>query len=267
MAFPTKRIVAALLAVFALMTFFGAFTIINAGERGVVLTWGAISGGALGEGLHVIIPFVQRVEKIDVTTQKLETKDSEAYSKDLQVVTIHSVLNWNVDPGAANEVYRTLQGGAEVLESRIVAPDLEVAIKQVIARYTAEELLAQRGKVQDEIQQAVRDVVGPDHAIVTHYALVNESFSDAFEQSIERKQIAEQDALTSKNKLEQVKFEAEQRVTEAQAEAEAIKIQAAAITQQGGANYVQLKAVEKWNGTLPTYMTGGASVPFLDVVK
>lgn len=270
MALPAnlgKKILGTFVGLVVLMTFFGSFTVVNAGERGVVLTWGAISGSALGEGLHFLMPFAQRVEKIDVTTQKLELQESQAYSKDLQVVSIHSVLNWNVDPGSANDVYRSLQGGAESLESKIVVPNLEVAIKQTVAQYTAEELLAERGKIQDEIFDAIRETVKDNHAVVTHYALVNESFSDAYEQSIERKQIAEQDALTSKNKLEQVKFEAEQRVTEAEAEAKAIKIQAEAITQQGGENYVQLKAVEKWNGTLPAYMTSGSPLPFLNIAK
>jgi regulator of protease activity HflC (stomatin/prohibitin superfamily) len=96
---------------------------------------------------------------------------------------------------------------------------------------------------------------------------VNESFSEAYEQSIERKQIAEQDALASKNKLEQVKFEAEQRIAQAEAEAKAIQIQAQAITQQGGQNYVQLKAVEKWNGVLPNYMMANSPVPFLNLTR
>lgn len=253
--------------IIALTVLFGTFIVINAGERGVVLTWGAIAGQPLGEGLHFAIPFVQRVERIKVSTQKLEVIASEAYSKDLQVVTVHSVLNWNVDPVAVNEVYRRFQGGHEQLESKIVAPSLEVAIKQTTAKYTAEELLTNRQKVQDEIAATIKAIVTEDHAIVTHYALVDESFSDAYEASIERKQVAQQDALTAQNKLEQVRFEAEQRVTQAEAEAQAIKIQAEAITQQGGSNYVQLKAVEKWNGILPQYMTADAPLPFLNVTR
>jgi len=262
-----KFVLGFFVAIMALIVFFGTFIVVNAGERGVVLTWGAITGQPKGEGLHFAVPFVQTVVKVKVATQKLEVLRSEAYSKDLQVVTVHSVLNWNVDPAFVNEVYREFQGGHEQLESKVVAPNLEVAIKQTTAKYTAEELLTNRQKVQDEIAATIKAIIEGDHAIVTHYALVDESFSDAYEASIERKQVAQQDALTAQNKLEQVKFEAEQRVAQAAAEAEAIRIQAEAITQQGGANYVQLKAVEKWNGILPTYMTADAPLPFLNIAR
>jgi uncharacterized membrane protein YqiK len=52
---------------------------------------------------------------------------------------------------------------------------------------------------------------------------------------------------------------------EATAEAEAIKIQAEAIQQQGGASYVNLKAVEKWDGHLPAQMIPGGALPFLNL--
>ncbi len=262
-----KRFAFAAVILFGAILILRSFVVISAGERGVVLTWGAISGDVMKEGLHFRIPFAQRIEKINVATRKLESTNSQAYSKDLQVVTIHSALNWNADPTAANEIYRDLRGGSDVLESKIVGPNLEVAIKQIVAKYTAEELLVYRQKIQGEIYDTVKATVAPNHAIVTNYAMIDESFSDAYEQAIERKQIAEQDALTAKNKLEQVKFEADQRVAQAEAEAKAIKIQAEAIQQQGGENYVQLKAVEKWNGVLPTYSTAGAPLPFLNVVK
>ncbi len=51
------------------------------------------------------------------------------------------------------------------------------------------------------------------------------------------------------------------------AEAEAIRIKAQAIQQQGGKDFVQLKAVEKWNGVLPTQFIPGSTIPFLNLVQ
>ncbi len=73
--------------------------------------------------------------------------------------------------------------------------------------------------------------------------------------------------MEAKNKLEQVKFEAEQRVAKAKADAEAIQIQAKAITQQGGKDYVQLKAIERWDGKLPVQMVPNATVPFVNLTR
>jgi regulator of protease activity HflC (stomatin/prohibitin superfamily) len=95
--------------------------------------------------------------------------------------------------------------------------------------------------------------------IITDVAIVDFNFSESFNKAIENKVTAEQNALAQKNQLEQVKYEAEQTVVKAKAEAEAIRIQAQAVTSQGGADYVKLKWVEKWNGTLPTHSLSGAT--------
>ena len=62
------------------------FVTVSAGQRGVVLNWGAFNGQILDPGLHFRIPIAQAVVKMDVQTQKLEIASSEAYSHDLQNV-------------------------------------------------------------------------------------------------------------------------------------------------------------------------------------
>ena len=103
-----------------------------------------------------------------------------------------------------------------------------------------------------------------EYIVVDELSIVNFEFSKSFDTAIEAKVTAEQNALAAKNKLEQVKFEAEQRITQAKGEAEAIRIQVSAIQNQGGAEYVNLKAIEKWKGDLPTYMMG-QSIPFINI--
>lgn len=198
---------------------------------------------------------------MDVQTQKLEIEASEAYSRDLQNVKIHSVLNYNLDPKEVGLVYQQYGLDAEL---RILQPNLEAAVKQTIAKYSAEELLTKRGEVTTEIESAFRQAI-PAPFLVTKYALVNETFSEAYEQAIEEKQVAQQYAEKADNDLKRIKIEAEQRVAQATAEAEAIKIQAEAIQQQGGASYVNLKAVEKWDGHLPAQMIPGGTLPFLNL--
>ena len=66
--------------------------------------------------------------------------------------------------------------------------------------------------------------------------------------------------------MKRVTVEAQSRVAQAEGEAKAIAIQAQAIQTSGGANYVQLKAIEKWDGKLPAY-NGGGVVPFVNIGK
>ncbi len=238
--------------------------VVNAGERGVVLNWGAYQGQVMEPGLHVRVPFMQVIIKINVQTEKLELKESEAYSQNLQVVMVQSVLTYNIDPKEVGLLYAEI---GPSYEEKILTPSLESSVKQIYAQYSAEELLSKRGQVQTEIENAFRKTIEGKHIIVQHYALVNESFSDDFEKAIEQKQIAEQSSLKAKNDLDRIKIESEQRINQANAEAQAIKIQAEAIQSQGGAEYVQLQAIAKWNGQLPTQMLSGGTVPFLNLTK
>jgi regulator of protease activity HflC (stomatin/prohibitin superfamily) len=146
---------------------------------------------------------------------------------------------------------------------KIIDPAIQEAIKAVTSKYTAEELITKRSQVKDDAKVVLAERLTKEFIIVDELSIVNFDFSKSFNEAIEAKVTAEQNALASKNKLEQVKYEAEQRIVQAKGEAEAIKIQAEAIQNQGGEAYVNLKAIEKWNGTLPTY-TGGA-MPFINV--
>ena len=243
------------MVVIAIILIINPFVIVNAGHRGVVLTWGAVSGKVLAEGLHFVVPIAQSVKQIEVRTVKLEATAS-AYSKDLQTVNAQVALNYHVVPDSVNALYQNI--GIDY-ESRVLSPAIQEAVKGVTAKFTAQELIEKRAEVKDEIKMELTNRLTKNFLIVDEFSLVNFEFSAAYEQAIEAKQVAQQNALAAENKLRQIKVEAEQRVAQATAEAEAIKIQAQAVTQQGGKEYVSLQWVAKWNGVLPTTMLGDAT--------
>ncbi len=78
--------------------------------------------------------------------------------------------------------------------------------------------------------------------------ITNFAFSGDFTHAIEAKVTAVQNAEAAKNKLAQVQYEAQQTVATAKGQAEAIQIQAQAINSQGGADYVELQRINKWDG-------------------
>jgi regulator of protease activity HflC (stomatin/prohibitin superfamily) len=250
-------IIVVLLAIIAL----NPIALIGAGERGVVLNWGAVSDTILDEGIHFRIPIQQKIIKMDVSTQK-EEKDSSASSKDLQIVTTRIAVNYSLDPLKVNLIYQRFKNEQK---ERVVLPTIEEFVKKTTAKYTAEELITRRQEVKDDLRESIEESLSGSDILVEDIFITDFNFSEQFNLAIESKVTAEQSALEAKNKLEQVKFEAEQKITAAKAEAESIRIQAQAITQQGGKDYVQMKAVEKWDGKLPTQFVPGSAVPFLNL--
>lgn len=237
------------------------FVVVSAGQRGVVSNFGAISNNILQEGLHWRTPILQSVIKIDVRTQKEEV-GAEAASKDLQTVHATIALNYHLDPTKVNLLWQKV--GRDV-QTTIIAPAIQEAVKASVAKYTAEELITKRAMVKEDAKGLLITRLGSEAIIVDELSIVNFDFSASFNAAIEAKVTAEQNALAAKNKLEQVKFEAEQRVAQAQAEAEAIRIQAESISKQGGESYVQMKAIERWDGKLPQQFVPGSALPFINL--
>ncbi len=262
-------IIIALMIVFAL----NPVGIINPGERGVKVRLGKIVN-ILDEGIFVRIPIAERVHVINVKTRTItydnkmrtgdETEQSSLFaaSKDLQDVQIAVVVNYRIDPKAVGNIFS--QYGL-TYEADIIEPIIRETVKSIASQYTAEELVTKRLDFSDKVNTRLADRLKSRKALLERFSVTNLQFSTTFTEAIEKKATAEQEALAAKNKLAQVKYEAEQQVARATAEAESIRIQSEAIQAQGGANYVQLKAIEKWDGKLPTQFIPGQTVPFLNL--
>ena len=242
------------------------FVIISAGERGVILTWGAVGDNIMGEGVHLRIPIAQKVKQLDVKIQKEEVV-VEAASKDLQTVSSVIALNYHLQPDRVNKLWQNI--GNDYKE-RIIDPAIQEAMKAATAKYTAEELITKRQNVKEDTKSLLAERLVKEYILVDELSIVNFDFSPSFNSAIEAKVTAEQNALAAKNKLEQVKFEAEQRISQAKGEAEAIKIQAQAITQQGGKDYVNLQWIKAWGeggAKVPEFITGENGGNFIFNIK
>lgn len=259
----TKIVGLSVLGLLAVIVLFGVWYVVPAGSRGVIIRGGGSIVGIAESGFHFKIPIIDSVQKLTVQTQK-EQVETDAASQDLQTVKAVIAVNYNINTDKVEELYKTV--GSDY-KSKVIDPAIQEAVKAATAKYTAEQLITQRPKVKDDIKQSLSTILAPKDIVVSDVSITNFDFSPSFNAAIEAKVTAEQQALQAKNLLEQKKYEAEQTVVTAKAQAEAIRIQAEAITQQGGANYVQLEAIKKWNGVLPAQMIPGATVPFINLTK
>jgi regulator of protease activity HflC (stomatin/prohibitin superfamily) len=150
------------------------------------------------------------------------------------------------------------------LEDKILMPAVNESFKATTAHYNSEELVTKRDEVSNAIHQALQDKVAKYGLIVSEISLVNFGFSADYQAAIEQKVIASQKKLKAEQDLARIAIEADQRIAKAKGEAEAIRIQAQAIQQQGGKDYVQLQAIGKWDGKLPTMMMGNAT-PMINI--
>jgi hypothetical protein len=73
-----------------------------------------------------------------------------------------------------------------------------------------------------------------------------------------------QSALAAKNKLEQIKFEEDQRIAEALGKAEAMPVESNPL--RSNRQILELRALEKWDGVLPQ-VTGAGGTPFINIQR
>ncbi|MEN6331886.1 MAG: prohibitin family protein [Smithella sp.] len=257
---PTRLIVIGGV-ILLILIFFRPWVQVGAGQRGIVLDFGAVQKQVLEEGLHLRIPVMQQVVLMDVKVQKAET-DAAAASADLQDVTSRIALNYHIVPDKANIVYQKI--GIQFKE-RIIDPAILEVVKAVTAKYSAEELITKRPAVSEAMRVALAERLIANNIAVDAFSITIFSFSKIFTEAIESKQTAEQLALKAKRDLERIKIEAEQKITAARAEAESLRLQRANISpdlielRRIEAN---MKAIEKWNGILPQ-VTGGGAIPLI----
>lgn len=244
------------------LTAYNSFAIVQPGHRGVVIQLGAVQENVLGEGIHFKLPFLQEVVQTEVRVQKAQS-DQTAASKDLQVVTTTVAVNYHLDP---NSVHRLYQEVGLSYQERIVEPAIGESLKAVTAQYTAEELISKRPEVSAKIKESLSAKLSDYHIILDEINITEFRFSDEYNNAIEQKQIAEQQALKAKLDLQRIEIEAEQKIEQAKAEAESLRLQKQEVTAELielRKIEAQLEAIKKWDGKLPNVT--GDTIPFIDV--
>ena len=210
----------------------------------------------LNEGINFKIPYIEKIVLMDCRTQKAEYT-MEASSKDLQKVSNFTIaVNYNLTKETANTLYREV--GTDY-KSVIIEPAIQEAIKSTTANYTAEELITRRSEVSAFATEAIFNKLNDKGINVTSVNILDLSFSAEFDAAIEKKQIVEQQTQQAKYELEKAKVENEKKIENAKAEAEVMKQQNAEITDKTlelKRLEVQQSLINKWNGQLPTTMTG-----------
>lgn len=242
------------------------FGTVSTGERGVETRLGKVVG-TIQPGFYAKLPFLEKVIRMDVHTQSLITtkdKPMTAASNDLQDTRLAVVVNYHIEPSMAADIF-SQYGDTQTYYLNIVDPLITATIKSVASQYTAADQIQKRGEMSQKALDTLQIAFKDKGVFIEKADITDISFSDSFTKAIEGKVTAVQNAEAAKNTLTQVQFEADQRVAQAEGEAKAIAIQSQAIESQGGKNYVQLQAIQKWDGHLPTQMIPGSSVPFLNL--
>ncbi len=230
-------------------TWIASFFTVDPWEIVLVKTLWSLNPQVYTEWVYTKNPFFWKVIVINTRARKLEDTATVS-TNDLQSIWISVAFTYQITQDWVLEIFRRFWDDDNV-DSNLAIPSAKEVVRSVVAKYKADELITRRAEVSSLIQERLQLKLNEFWLQVTDINIQDIKFSDQFQQSIENKVKAEQDALAKKNELEKTKYEAEQQVVRATAEAEQIKIQAEAVRSQWGKEYVNLKWIEKRDGKLP----------------
>lgn len=261
-----RKLISFVIIIVLLFAALGSWFIVSPGMAGVITRAGSIQEQIYGEGFHLKLPLIDSAHEVNIQTLTFQGKGIDAATRDLQSVTAEVAVIFSVDSADVKDVYRNYRA-VENLQSRALQPVIEEAFKAAASANTAEELITKREIIRDKLLKSIREKLQPHYVTVKDVNITNFMFSQGFTNSVESKVKAEQEAKKAEHDLARIRTEGEQRVATAKAEAEAIRAQAEAINKQGGAEYVQLKWIEKWDGKLPTTQLGANASTLVNIPK
>lgn len=233
-------------------------TQVGTGERGVVTHFGAVSPNILGEGLHFYFPIGTEVHRISVKTV-LTNISAEAASKDMQTVKVSVAINWHLTPDQVANVYQHI-GDESAIEAVILTPALNEVFKAATAEKDAEAILTERADLVLVVDSRMKEWVQRYGITVDDISVINIDFSADFDQAIESKQVAQQQAEQAQYLADKAKKDAEAVVNTARGQAEAQRLVVQSLTHE----ILQSKAIDKWDGHFPQVM-GSGSLPFINL--
>jgi len=301
---PVKYLLILFIFVFIVFSL-NPLVVIDAWQRWVVFSkFGWVKQNVLWEWIHFRIPLIEEITMMDVRTQKILFTDNperypdikysrarlESASSDLQDVYIDAIVTYSLDQNNVSKIYQTVWLD---YDSKKVIPRIIDSIKTHTAKFKVSEILTNREKIKTNVEAELTEEFASQWIILEWVSLTNFNFNAEFKKSIEEKQIAEQLKEKESYELDRIAIQAQQKVKQAEAEAEAVIKKAEwekkakilnwegieeynrLIRQQITAEVIDYKklenefsAINKWNWEYPsTYMGTGGAIPIINIWK
>lgn len=254
---------------FAYITFRSTIVTIQYGTVGVVTRFGRVTNQVMDPGLAIKVPFIDKVlryrtQKIIYETLEegsISSADYQDYpvdttTSDGQQVSLRYTLRFSIDPDKVKYVANNIGTEWEVVE-RIVKTDSRIYTREVPRKYKAIDLYSGNvGEVREEITNILRPKFEANGIILDEFGIRSITFQPDYIGAVEEKQIESERVVTEEYRAKQEEFKKLALITKAQGEAEAQRLQQLTLSDL----LVQKMWIEKWNGTLPTYVGNGETL-------
>lgn len=258
-----------------------------------------VSDKPLESGLHFKLPYLDTVDRLQVSLDVFKVDDLTVYTIDNQWVKVSISLSFKIPPEAVLKMlYQIGRSGNFDIASNL-RPVIADRALRVFAKRNTLKISEEREVIATEIQQSITEKLKEIFGVsVVDLQIAKIEYSPTFVNSVEAAVKAKNDAVAAENTVNRVRYEAEQLRTKtageadairlkAQAEADAVliraKTQAEAIKVQGEAQaqilalqgqavsanpkIIEQTMAERWDGKTPQTILGGGNQPIMPLLQ
>lgn len=225
-----KWIITGVIAILATVILINSFSVIGPTERGVKISLGVASKDVLKSGLKVKLPFVQKVEKYDLTPiqykSAFKSVSDAAVTSDKQSILVNFELFWKYDEDKLYTV-ATKYSSKEALYQPI-STSLKGIIKNVVGKLSINEIIADQGGLTNQVKEALIQDTAYLPIVIDKFTITNIDWSEEYDKQIEQTALLAQQVEQAKQQALIVEAQAQKQVKEAEAKLQAEKLNAEA---------------------------------------
>jgi regulator of protease activity HflC (stomatin/prohibitin superfamily) len=235
-----KSILIGLIVIFILIFMFKIYIVVDPGERAVIFN--KATGNLRvtpNEGFYFLIPLIEEPTVYDVKaktyTMSIATLEGEikgddslqALTSDGQNVFLDISVRYHPEIENLDKLHRRI--GVDFV-NKVLRPEVRSIVRMVVSEYPVLDIYSgKRMLIQSEIEKTLRASFKKNFLICDEMLLRNVQFSKDFQQAIENKQIAQQEAQRMIYVLEKQEMEKKRKIIEAEGESEALRLKGKAL--------------------------------------
>jgi len=237
-----KYILSGIIIVFVLVFLFKIYIVIDPGEKAVIFN--KATGNLRvtpNEGFYFLVPLVEeptiydmraRTYTMSIATLEGELKGDDslqALTADGQTVLLDISVRYHPDGENLDKLHRRL--GIDYV-NKVLRPQVRSIVRMIVSEYPVLDVYSgKRMLIQSAIENSLRNSFKKNYIVCEEVLLRNVQFSNEFQQAIENKQIAQQEAQRMKYVLERQELEKTRKIIEATGEAESLRLKGKALAE------------------------------------
>lgn len=230
-------------------------------------------GGVIGtcKGWVWYNPVTQSIFEYPIFVQRKNYEAFNVNAKDASIFTMDPTLAYRLDQSKATQIFTKYRKPLNEIEDGYIRTCIYEAYRTCANQYTSDSLMANRGGFENEVRKRLETSLSNEGFIVEEFTSQITPPS-ALANAINAKNEAVQNALKAENKVKEAEAEAKIQIAKAEGVAKALKIKG-----DGEAYYnrtvalslsellIRQNAIEKWDGKLPTTVTGDKGMPLIGI--